>query len=115
MSKLTRTSTAQDLSKKKPSTLQAKQLCDLSTTENMKLFFILAVAASAIVLLVQGAPQITSEELGKAVAELRELLNSEAAKSAWYGGPYKAQSANRPRGHVSLNNYDNAYAPILLF
>ena len=69
----------------------------------MKLIFVLAVAASAIMLLVQGAPQVTSEELGKAVEELQELLKAEAAKIAQSAQiresasaqwpPYKAQSS----------------------
>ena len=80
----------------------------------MKLIPTVAVAASTILLLVlptelQGAPQITSEELGKAVQQLEELLKSEAAnaksaygprelnsKAQWYGGPY-AKSAHHPR------------------
>ena len=80
----------------------------------MKLIPTVAVAASTILLLVlptelQGAPQITSEELGKAVQQLEELLKSEAAnaksaygprefnsKAQWYGGPY-AKSAYGPR------------------
>ena len=48
----------------------------------MKLFFVLAVAAATIMLLVQGAPsgQITSEEMGKVVEQLKEMIKSEAAK-----------------------------------
>ena len=42
----------------------------------MKLFFVLAVATSAM-LLVQGAPSITSEEMGKAVEQLKEMITSE--------------------------------------
>ena len=48
----------------------------------MKLFFVLAVAASTIMLLVRGAPQIRSEELGNAVEQLKEMIKSEAAKLA---------------------------------
>jgi hypothetical protein len=47
--------------------------------KKMKLFFILAVATSTIMLLVQGAPHghITSEEMGKAVEQLKEMITSE--------------------------------------
>ena len=88
----------------------------------MKLFFVLAVATSAM-LLVQGAPSITSEEMGKAVEQLKEMITSEIqsayhprtrqgaeAKSAdiiWarqgaeaksaYLPYYRAQSAHFPR------------------
>ena len=55
----------------------------------MKLFFVLAVATSAI-LLVQGAPQITSEQMGKAVEELKEMITSEI-QSAY--GPWARQGA----------------------
>ena len=50
----------------------------------MKPFFVLAVAAATIMLLVQGAPpgQVTSEEMGKVVEELKEMIKSEAAKLA---------------------------------
>ena len=45
----------------------------------MKLFFVLAVATSSLLLLVQGAPspQIRSEELGKAMEQLKEMIKSE--------------------------------------
>ena len=62
----------------------------------MKLFFVLAVAASTILLLVQGAPQITSEELGNAVEQLKEMIQSEAAKLANHP---REQNYDR---HVSL-------------
>ena len=50
----------------------------------MKLFFVLAVAASTSMLLVQGAPQgqITSEEMGKVVDQLKEMIKSKAARLA---------------------------------
>ena len=50
----------------------------------MKLFFVLAVAASTVMLLVQGAPtsQITSDEMGKIVGQLKEMIKTEAAKLA---------------------------------
>ena len=71
----------------------------------MKLFFVLAVATSTIMLLVQGAPQIRSEELGKAVEQLTEMIKSEIqaaeAKSAY--DPYRygsyAKSEQYPQGH----------------
>ena len=52
----------------------------------MKPFFVLAVAAATIMLLVQGAPsgQVTSEEMGKVVEQLKEMIKSEAAKLASY-------------------------------
>ena len=72
----------------------------------MKLFFVFAVAASTVLLLVQGAPQIRSEELGKAVEQLKEMIKSEIqaaeAKSThntntqWSS---YAKSEQRPRGH----------------
>lgn len=67
----------------------------------MKLFFVLAVATSAM-LLVQGAPQITSEEMGKAVEQLKEMITSEIqaveAKSAYFPRARQgAQSAYFPR------------------
>lgn len=72
----------------------------------MKLFFALAVVTSTVLLLVQGAPQITSEELGKAVEELQKMIKSELqaaeAKSAyansqhWYG-PYAKSEWHFPR------------------
>ena len=76
----------------------------------MKLFFVLAVATSAM-LLVQGAPHITSEEMGKAVEQLKEMITSEIqsaygprarqeaeAKSAYYPRARQgAQSAYFPR------------------
>ena len=45
----------------------------------MKLFFVLAVATSSLMLLVQGAPspQIKSEELGKTMEQLREFIHRE--------------------------------------
>ena len=56
--------------------------------EKMKLFFVLAVATSSLLLLVQGAPSpgIRSEELGKAMEQLKEMIKSEiqTAKSEWY-------------------------------
>ena len=50
----------------------------------MKPFVVVAVAISVILLLglpteLQGAPRITSEELGKAVAQLQELLRRSKA------------------------------------
>ena len=63
----------------------------------MKLFFVLAVATSAILLQVHGAPQITSERLGKAVQQLQQMIKAELeatdAKSTYWGGPY-AKSDN---------------------
>ena len=73
----------------------------------MKLFFVLAVAASTVLLLVQGAPQIRSEELGKAVEQLKEMIKSEIqaaeAKSTHntntqWRSPY-AKSELHPQGH----------------
>ena len=89
----------------------------------MKLFFVLAVATSAM-LLVQGAPHITSEEMGKAVEQLKERITSEIqsaygprarqeaeAKSAY--GPRarqeaEAKSAYYPRGRQGAQS---AYFP----
>jgi uncharacterized protein YoaH (UPF0181 family) len=71
----------------------------------MKLLFVLAVATSTIMLLVQGAPHITSEEMGKAVEQLKEMITSEiqaAEAKAAYAQPPWAQSAQYPR----KQNYD---------
>jgi hypothetical protein len=67
----------------------------------MKLFFVLAVATSTIMLLVQGAPQISSEEMGKAVEQLKELLKSEAAKLASHP---REQGYGRPVSIIKLAN-----------
>ena len=63
----------------------------------MKLFFVLAVATSAM-LLVQGAPHVTSEEMGKAVEQLKEMITSEI------------QSAYGPRAHQEAEA-KSAYGP----
>ena len=48
----------------------------------MKLFFALAVVISSLVLLVQGAPRIRSEELGETMEQLKELINRELMQAA---------------------------------
>ena len=48
----------------------------------MKLFFALTVAISSLVLLVQGAPQIRSEELGNIMEQLKQLINRELMQVA---------------------------------
>lgn len=64
----------------------------------MKLFFVLAVVTGTLALLAEGAPQILSEELGNAVEQLKEMIQSEIqaveAKSAY--GP-RARLSNHPR------------------
>ena len=48
----------------------------------MKLFFALAVVIGSLVLLVQGAPRIRSEKLGKTMEQLKELINREFMQAA---------------------------------
>ena len=69
----------------------------------MKLFFVLAVAASTVMLLVQGAPpgQVTSEEMGKVVEQLKEMITSEAAKLASH---LRGQGYSRPVSVIMISN-----------
>ena len=73
----------------------------------MKLFFVLAVATSAI-LLVQGAPSITSEEMGKAVEQLKEMITSEI-QSAY--GPRARQGAEAKSAYLPYYRAQSAYFP----
>jgi hypothetical protein len=109
-SKLSQTSATQDISttSRKKSSIKFSRK-PTSSRKKMKLFFILAVATSTIVLLVRGAPHVTSEEMGKAVEQLKEMITSEIqaaeAKAAYF--PQARQSAFYPREqgygrHVSI-------------
>ena len=84
----------------------------------MKIILIVAVAAVLLVALptmLHGAPQVTSEELGRAVEEIKEMLASEInkAKSAQYPWelnsnaqylPYKESKATAQVRGVDIRN-----------
>ena len=73
----------------------------------MKLFFVLAVATSAM-LLVQGAPPITSEEMGKAVEQLKEMITSEI-QSAY--PPRARQGAEAKSAYLPYYRAQSTYIP----
>ena len=79
----------------------------------MKLFFVLAVATSTM-LLVQGAPQITSEQVGKVVEQLKEMITSEIqaaeAESSWHG--QESQSAQYPQKQIQSAYHGGYYVSI---
>ena len=74
--------------------LKKKTRNDFDRQKIMKLFFALAVVISSLVLLVQGAPRIRSEELGETMEQLKELINRElmqAAEANTWQWPYAQQ------------------------